>query len=112
LLLDPPQCQVIVDVGPQAPTPPGGTRPHRASIKVVEDATWVGTRDKTHSYGFASFDVEPDAPGDTTRIHVRFWDTAPSTTGDPTLFEEFTLERPRRDAERRSAGSAAAGVPH
>jgi len=55
LLLDPPQCQVIVDVEPQQPTPPGGTRPHRASVKVTEDATWVGTRDTTHAYGFCQF---------------------------------------------------------
>ena len=106
LLLDPPQCQVIVDVGPQDPTPPGGARPKRASIKVVEDATWVGTRDKTHSYGLASFDVEPDAGRGRTRIHVRFWDTAPSTTGDPTLFEEFILERPRRDGDQGQDNNA------
>ena len=59
----------------------------------------VGTRDKTHSYGFASFNVEPEALNGRTRIHVRIWDTAPSPTGDPTLFEEFTLERPRRDRQ-------------
>jgi 3',5'-cyclic AMP phosphodiesterase CpdA len=103
LLLDPPKCQVIVDVGPQLPTPPGGTRPRRASIKVTEDATWVGSRDKTHSYGFASFDVEPPVGDGRTRIHVRFWDTAPSVTGEPTLFEEFTLERPRRDRQREAS---------
>ena len=111
LLLDPPQCQVIVDVGPQLPTPPGGTRPHRASVKVTEDATWVGTRDKTHSYGFASFDVDPFAPNGRTRMHVRIWDTAPTPSGDPTLFEEFTLERPGRDIEReRNRGLAPAEV--
>jgi hypothetical protein len=99
LLLDPPQCQVIVDVGAQLPTPPGGTRPHRASVKVTEDATWVGTRDKTHSYGFASFDVDPFGPDGRTRMHVRIWDTAPTSSGDPTLFEEFTLERPRSGFE-------------
>ncbi len=104
LLLDPPQCEVIIDVGPQLPTPVGSSRPHRASVKVVEDATWVGTRDKTHAYGFASFDVEPNAPGGRTRINVKIWDTAPSPTGAPTLFEEFTLERPRRDGERERSG--------
>jgi hypothetical protein len=96
LLLDPAQCEVIVDVEPQGPTPSGGGRPHRASVKVVEDATWVGTRDKTHAYGFASFDVEPNAAGGMTEIHVRVWDTAPSASGTPTVFEEFTLRRPRR----------------
>ena len=107
LLLDPPQCQVIVDIGPQLPTPPGGVRPHRASIKVTEDATWVGSRDKTHSYGFASFDVDPDAGNGRTRMQVRVWDTAPSTTGVPTIFEEFVLERPRRD---RAQGQQSAGL--
>jgi hypothetical protein len=95
LLLDPPKCEVITDVGPQPPTPTGGSRPHRAPVKVVEDATWVGTRDKTHAYGFASFDIEPNAPAGKTQIRVRIWDTAPSPTGTPTVFEEFTLERPR-----------------
>jgi hypothetical protein len=71
---------------------------------MTEDATWVGTRDKTHSYGFASFDVEPYANNGMTQIHVRFWDTAPSTTGAPTLFEEFTLQRPRRQAGQNDQG--------
>jgi hypothetical protein len=75
-------------------------------VKVTEDATWVGTRDKVHSYGFASFDVDPHAPHGKTRIHVKFWDTAPSTTGEPTLFEEFMLERPRRDREREHDDAA------
>jgi 3',5'-cyclic AMP phosphodiesterase CpdA len=105
LLLDPPKCEVITDVGPQPPTPSGGSRPHRMSIKVVEDATWVGTRDKIHSYGFASFDVEPNAAGGKTQIRVRIWDTAPSRTGVPTVFEEFTLERPRRDREGERSGA-------
>jgi hypothetical protein len=107
LLLDPPQCDVITDVDPQAPTPAGGSRVHRAPLKVVEDATWVGTRDKQHAYGFASFDVDPGAPGGMTRIHVQIWDTAPSPTGVPTVFEDFTLQRPRRDGERLRSGAAA-----
>lgn len=107
LLLDPPQCQVIVDVRPQQPTPPGASRAHRASVKMTEDATWIATRDKTHAYGFASFDVDPDAPNGRTRMRVRIWDTAPSASGAPTLFEEFALERPRRDLGRPSAPAAA-----
>ena len=96
---------MITDIGPQAPTPSGRSRPHRASVKVVEDATWVGTRDKTHSYGFASFDVEPNAPRGKTQIHMKIWDTAPSPTGMPTVFEEFTMERPARDSERERSGA-------
>jgi Calcineurin-like phosphoesterase len=105
-LLDPPQCEVIMDVGPQMDTPAAGTRPRRASIKETEDATWVGTRDKTHAYGFASFDVEPGQPGGKTSMHVRVWDTAPSPTGVPVVFDEFMLERPRRDSQTDRGGAA------
>jgi hypothetical protein len=96
LLSNPPVCDVIMSVGDQLPTPPGGARPKRAPRKVTEDATWVGTRDTQHAYGFASFDVQPDAPGGKTQIHVTIWDTAQSVGGTPTVFEQFTLERPRR----------------
>lgn len=106
LLLDPPQCEVITSVAPQAPFTTDSQRPRRAPVKVLEDATWVGTRDKDHSYGFASFDVDPAAPNGKTRIKVRIWDTAPSTNGVPTVFEEFTLERPRRDTETHRSGAA------
>lgn len=101
LLSDPPVCDVIMGVGPQPPTVPGQPRPHRPPTKVSEAATWVGTRDKEHPYGFASFDVDPGEPGGKTRMHVTVWDTAPSTTGVPTVFERFTLERPRRDRENQ-----------
>jgi hypothetical protein len=101
LLLDPPKCEVITDVGPQPANPNGGPRPHRASIKETEDATWVATRDKDHSYGFASFDVDPGQPGGMTRIRVRVWDTAPSRLGTPVVFDDFTLQRPRGDAQPR-----------
>jgi hypothetical protein len=107
LLLDPPQCDVIMSVSPQSPTLPGQTRPKRTPTKVTEAATWVASRDKAHAYGFASFDVDPGVPGGKTRIHVTVWDTAPSKTGTPTVFERFTLERPRRDGqhEDRDRGS-------
>lgn len=105
LLLEPPQCDVITDLEAQPPIPSGAPRPHRNSIKVVEDATWVGSRDKAHAYGFASFDVDPGTPGGKTRINVKVWDAAPSPTGTPTLFEEFTLERPRRDGESTRSGA-------
>jgi hypothetical protein len=100
LFTDPPRCDVIVSVGPQLPTPPGQGRPKRAPTKVTEDATWVGTRDRLHGYGFAAFDVDPGGEDGMTRIVVTLFDTAPSTTGTPTVFEQFTLQRPRRDQER------------
>jgi hypothetical protein len=106
LLLDPAKCEVITAVGAQPDTPAGSPRSKRVPVKVTEDATWAGTRDKTHAYGFASFDVDPGTPGGMTRIHVRVWDTAPSRTGVPTVFDEFTLQRPRRDGEAQRSGAA------
>jgi 3',5'-cyclic AMP phosphodiesterase CpdA len=106
LLLDPARCEVIMDVGGQ-PSASGGPRPHRVSTKEPEDATWVGMRDKDHAWGFASFDVDPGVAGGMTRIRVRVWDTAPSRTGTPTMFDDFTLQRPRRDGEALRSGAAA-----
>jgi len=105
LLLDPAKCEVIMDVGGQ-PSSNGGSRPHRASMKEPEDAAWVGVRDKDHAYGFASFDVDPGVVGGMTRIHVRVWDTAPSRSGNPVVFDQFTLQRPRRDGETHRSGAA------
>jgi 3',5'-cyclic AMP phosphodiesterase CpdA len=101
LFYDPPRGDVIVSVGPQLPAPAGHPRPKRAPTKVTEEATWVGTRDRLHGYGFAAFDVDPGVEDGLTSIEVRLYDTAPSVTGTPTVFEQFTLQRPRRDGERR-----------
>ncbi len=96
LFYDPPKCDVIVGVGPQPTYTPPAPRPKRPKITIQEDATWVGVRDRDHSYGFAAFDVVPvSAPGRTS-INVTFFDTAASPTGDPTVFEQFTLNRPHR----------------
>ncbi|MBV9602051.1 MAG: metallophosphoesterase family protein [Chloroflexi bacterium] len=76
LLLDPAKCEVITEVGNQPPTSGGSARPKRAPVKEVEDASWVGTREKKH------------AP-----------------TGVPTIFDEFVLQRPRRDASAQRAGA-------
>jgi hypothetical protein len=100
LFYNPPQCDVIVSVGPQLPTPPGGQRPKRAPTKVTEVATWAGVRDAQDAYGFAAFDVDPGEPGGLTSISVTFYRTAPSTSGTPTPVETFTLQRPRRDGDR------------
>ena len=107
LLLDPAKCEVITQVGDQQLASSGNARPKRAPVKEVEDATWVGTRDKQHAWGFASFDVDPGQPGGMTRIVVRVWDTAPSATGVPTIFDEFTLQRPRRDNSAQRIGAVA-----
>ena len=107
LLLDPAKCEVITAVGDQLSASSGSPRPKRAPVKELEDATWVGTRDKEHSWGFASFDVDPGQPGGMTRIVVRVWDTAPSATGAPPIFDEFMLQRPRRDTSAQRVGAAA-----
>jgi len=54
--------------------------------------------------------VDPGGEDGLTRIEVTLWDTAPSADGTPTVFERFTLQRPRRDRERerqRREGEAA-----
>jgi len=99
LFYDPPKCDVIVGVGPQAPFTNPATRPKRTKITIQEDADWVGVRDRAHSYGFARFDVDPKSAPGWTSIDVTFFDTAPSVTGDPTVLETFTLKRPHRHGE-------------
>jgi hypothetical protein len=74
-----------------------------------EDADWVGVRDHLHSYGFAMFDVAPVSRPGWSSIDVTFFDTAQSTTGDPTVFERFTLTRPLRHEAREGAAATAAG---
>ena len=107
LFYEPPMCDVIVGVQPQLPTPPGGSRPKRTKITITEEASWVGVRDKTHSYGFAAFDVVPESAAGRTSIHVTLFDTAPSATGEPTVFEKFMLTRPFRQAQREEDAAAA-----
>jgi hypothetical protein len=105
---------------PAPPVPdqrvPGDHRPPAADA--VEAATWSARRDTSTGYGIAVFDVSPGSEaGGQTSITVRYYhaagpdpaDTAllgPATgapgvpTGDYTLFETFTLVRPRSDGRR------------
>ena len=101
LFYDPPQCDVIMSVGPQLPTPPGGSRPKRQPNKVTEAAIWAGHRDPQDPYGFASFDVDPGEPGGKTRIEVTFYRTSPSTTAAAVPVDRFVLERPRTDGDEQ-----------
>jgi hypothetical protein len=111
LFYDPPRCDVIVSVGPQLPTPPGGQRPKRAPTKVTEVANWAGFRDAQDAYGFAAFDVDPGDPGGLTSINVTFYRTAPSATGTPIPVETFTLQRPRGDGDHdRERTTASVGT--
>jgi hypothetical protein len=98
LFYDPPRCDVITSVGPQLPTPAGGSRPKRAPNKVTEVATWAGHQDPQDPWGFASFDVDPGVPGGMTTIKVTFFRTSPSTTAAAVPTDQFILQRPRTDA--------------
>ena len=93
LLYSPPKCDVIVSVTPRPDATTKGV-----ATKVTEDAVWSGVRDAAHSYGFASFDVDPGRhPGDLTSIKVTYYEVT-GPYGGLTPFETFTLQRPRSDA--------------
>lgn len=85
----------------------------RGAGHAVEAAPWSARRDTTARYGIAVFDVSPGTEaGGQTSITVRYYhavgadpvDPATGTPGQPTadytLFETFTLVRPRSDGRR------------
>jgi hypothetical protein len=90
-----------------AAVPPG---PHGAWIRpaadAMEPATWSARRDTATGYGIAVFDVNPGAEaGGQTSITVRYYHAVGAgpvggPTGDYTIFETFTLVRPRSDGRR------------
>ena len=93
---------------PPGPVPdqraPGGyTRP---ATDAVEAATWSARRDTSTGYGIAVFDVSPGSEaGGQTSVTVRYYhavgaDPVSPAAGDYTLFETFTLVRPRSDGRR------------
>jgi 3',5'-cyclic AMP phosphodiesterase CpdA len=107
--------EAAVFTRPGRPVPGGGvpggyTRP---AADAVEAATWSARRDGSTGYGIAVFDVNPGSEaGGQTSITVRYYhavgadQVSPATgqpgapTGDYTLFETFTLVRPRSDGRR------------
>lgn len=93
LLFDPPQCRVIVSVGP--PDPTTGKRP---PVYVNEpDAPWSASRDQAQAYGFAAFEVDPGRRrGGLTTITVTYYEVV-GTYGEIQPFETFTLQRHRSD---------------
>lgn len=92
LFFNPPACRVIVAV-----TAPDPTTGKRAPIYVHESAPWSAVRNAAHSYGFASFAVDPGSQhGGYTTITVTYYDVV-GTDGQLSPFESFTLRRPRRD---------------
>jgi hypothetical protein len=102
---------------PAAPVPDqrvlgGYTRP---AADAVEPATWSARRDTSAGYGIAVFDVSPGSEaGGQTSITVRYYHAADpdpdpaspvaarlgAPDGDYTLFDTFTLVRPRSDGRR------------
>jgi hypothetical protein len=93
LFFDPPQCRVIVAVGPTR-DPETGRRP---PVYIKEDAPWSAVRNAAHAYGFAAFTVDPGSePGGFTTIKVVYYDVL-GPDGQLAVFETFTLRRPRRD---------------
>lgn len=85
---------VIYDVGPGSPSS------QRASQTTTEAAPWSAYRDVTTPYGFACFDLEPDAGGGTTSITVTHYGAA---AGSPAYrpLETTVLSRPRRHHSER-----------
>src|ERR1700757_1187671 len=96
--------------GPPRQPAPG---PGRGGADALEDATWSARRDTATGYGIAVFDVHPggEAGGPTsitgTHYHAVGADPVNPATGehgaptdDYTVFETFTLVRPRSDGRR------------
>lgn len=94
LFFNPPQCRVIVSVSPERDP----VTKHRVPHYVTENAPWSAVRNGTHGYGFASFAVDPGTKeSGITSIKVEYYDVV-GIDGKLSLFETFTLQRPRRDA--------------
>ena len=95
----------------------------RAAADAVEDATWSARRDTATGYGIAVFDVNPgtEAGGQTSvtvgHYHAVGADPVHPVTGEPgaptddyTLFETFTLVRPRSDGRRWHAKRSSSAI--
>lgn len=115
-----PESKVITKRNAPFETTPGVYT--RANADGREDAVWSAKRDPSTGYGIAVFDVDPGGvAGDLTTIRVTYLHaphadpTNPNTgaTGSPnpdyTVFDTFTLARPRndkRDADHRQPAHA------
>jgi hypothetical protein len=80
---------LIVGVKPGSPQVP------RSTITTTEQAPWSAYRDVTTPYGFATFDVDPDAPGGTTTIKVTHYGAAKGSAVYSPV-DTCTLVRPHR----------------
>ncbi|WP_223199231.1 purple acid phosphatase family protein [Solihabitans fulvus] len=90
-LFTPPKAKIITGVGPV------GANGKRPSVFAYEQAGWSAVRDHDHAYGFAGFEVDPGRAGGKTTIKVTYYDSLGSGAGNMVPFDEFVLERPRRD---------------
>jgi hypothetical protein len=97
-----------------APRFPGGAAAaDTAQANTAETAAWSARRAPSTGYGIAVFDVDPgNEAGGQTSIAVRYYHAASADQASPaygapggpaddfTLFEAFTLLRPRSDGRR------------
>jgi len=106
-------ARVFTQPGRAAPDGPGPDRLVPPAADVIESATWSARRDDSAGYGIAVFDVDPGSEvGRQTSITARYYRAVPADpalpapgeagppSGDYTLFETFTLVRPRSDGRR------------
>ena len=105
--------QARVFIAPNRPIPSATPGTYlRVGAQATEDAIWSAQRDTSTGYGIAVFDVDPGGRGDgqtsitVTQYHALGADPVNPTTGakgaptnDYTVFETFTLVRPRNDAQ-------------
>jgi len=86
----------------------------RPGADAAEAATWSARRDTTTPYGIAVFDVHPGTvAGGQTSITVSHYHAVTDSgapTGDYTVFETFTLVRPRSDGRRWHAKQSSSAV--
>lgn len=95
---EPAEGLVIVDVGPPSLS---CQRPPR---KEREAGDWLAARVVDRPYGYTLFEVDPGAPGGTTRIEAtHFGALAGSPRYEPV--DRFVLERPRNDALAERSGT-------
>jgi hypothetical protein len=75
---------------------PGSPQVQHTTITTTEAAPWSAFRDLTKPYGFATFDVDPNAPGETTTIKVTQYRADKNSPVYSTAEgDSFTLVRPR-----------------
>jgi hypothetical protein len=79
---------------------PGSPQVQRSSIIQTEPAPWSAYRDLATPYGFATFDVEPQAGKGTTTITVTHYGAAKGSSVYSPV-DTFTLVRPTGDARLR-----------